>query len=101
MNIIVWHSLRLERTAFHNRVLGARYLKEEDSLKNPQVSSSGSSKNEVESSFATVERTVPSCPDPLHNSLNMTPALCKPEMQETMPPNHTSLKRHHSEHQKR
>lgn len=57
----------LSISAFHNRVLGARYLKEEDSIKNPQVSNSGSSKNEVESSFTTVERTVPSCPDPLHN----------------------------------
>ena len=57
----------LSISAFHNGVLGARYLKEEDSLKDPQVSSVGSSKNEVENSFTAVERTVPSCPDPLHN----------------------------------
>ena len=58
----------LSISSLHHGVLGARYLKEkEENLEKPQVWSSGSSKDAVEGFFATVDREVPSCPDPLHN----------------------------------
>ncbi|GKV08975.1 hypothetical protein SLE2022_126740 [Rubroshorea leprosula] len=55
---------------YNGRVLGARNLSEkleDDAEKSQALKENSKYNNGDEGSFATIDREVPSCPDPLHN----------------------------------
>ena len=68
MMLLVIFSVHDQHRAFGARLLNYEKLKE-DLMKVPVRSSEGSnsSSNGNEDFFATINREVPSCPDPLHN----------------------------------
>ncbi|KAJ7977985.1 CLAVATA3/ESR-RELATED [Quillaja saponaria] len=57
----------LSISALNHEASGTRYLKIEVHLEKPPVWKKISTNETEEGFFATVNREVPSCPDPLHN----------------------------------
>ncbi|KAF7817892.1 CLE17 protein [Senna tora] len=87
----------LSLSGLNLKAMDARYVEEEmERVHKFQVWRKRFSSQTGAGSFATVDREVPSSPDPLHNRKL---ALYKPEKLETMLLDLTSLLQHHSKHQ--